>query len=284
MTVVSGFVAYQSERHRTGPGDPSGAGHSVEEMMSEVQWNRLTAAELRALAARDAVVLLPVGATEQHGPHLPTGVDDFLAAEVCHRAALLSAGHTDMVVAPSVPVGLSEHHMPFGGTLSLTLGTYHALLRDLCRSVIRAGFSRILIVNGHGGNMTALHALTTELTVELKTPIAYASYFGAGREVVRATLETQDGLMHACEGETSMIMAALPGLVRHEHLPEAHGPRITLPAESTEPVYVAVTFDRITESGVAGDARSASAAKGEAMLDGCARALADAIARDPWAA
>jgi creatinine amidohydrolase len=55
--------------------------------MSGVQWNRLTAAELRALAVRDAVALLTVGATEQHGPHLPTGVDDFLAAEVCRRAA-----------------------------------------------------------------------------------------------------------------------------------------------------------------------------------------------------
>ncbi|WP_320779356.1 creatininase family protein [Streptomyces sp. CRN 30] len=251
--------------------------------MTEVHWNRLTAAELRALAARDAVVLLPIGATEQHGPHLPTGVDDFLAAEVCRRAALLASERTGVVVTPSIPTGLSEHHMPFGGTLTLSLPTLHALLRDICRSVLRAGFSRVLIVNGHGGNMTALHALTTELTVELATPIAFASYFGAGREVVRDTLETQDGLMHACEGETSMMMAAHPGLIRAEHLPEAHGPRITLPAESTEPVYMAVTFDRITESGVAGDARAASPEKGERMLAGCARALADTLVRDPWA-
>ncbi|WP_121711843.1 creatininase family protein [Streptomyces sp. E5N91] len=251
--------------------------------MSEVQWNRLTAAELRDLAARDALVLLPVGATEQHGPHLPTGVDDFLASEVCGRAALLASERTGVVVAPSVPIGLSEHHMPFGGTLTLSLATLHALLRDICRSVTRVGFSRILIVNGHGGNMTALNALTTELTVELGTPIAFASYFGAGREVVRTTLETQDGLMHACEGETSMMMAAYPELIRPEHLPEAHGPRFTLPAESADPVYMAVTFDRVTESGVAGDARVASADKGERMLAGCARALADIIVRDPWA-
>ncbi|PWI15348.1 creatininase [Streptomyces sp. Act143] len=251
--------------------------------MSEVLWNRLTAAELRALAARDAVVLLPIGATEQHGPHLPTGVDDFLAAEVCRRAAVLAAEQTGVVVTPSVPTGLSEHHMAFGGTLTLSLPTLHALLRDICRSVIRAGFSRILIVNGHGGNMTALNALTTELTAELATPIAFASYFGAGREVVRDTLETQDGLMHACEGETSMMMAAHPDLIRSEHLVEAHGPRITLPAESTEPVYMAVSFDRITESGVAGDARVASPEKGERMLSGCASALADIIVRDPWA-
>jgi creatinine amidohydrolase len=251
--------------------------------MSEVQWNRLTAAELRNLAARDAVVLLPVGATEQHGPHLPTGVDDFLAAEVCHRAAALASVHVPVVVTPSVPTGLSEHHMAFGGTLTLTLTTLHALLRDICRSVIRAGFSRILIVNGHGGNMTALNALTTELTAELAAPIAFASYFGAGRNVVRETLETQDGLMHACEGETSMMMATRPGLIRTEHLAEAHGPRITLPAESTDPVYLAVPFERITTSGVAGDARVASAEKGETMLAGCASALADIIVRDPWA-
>ncbi|MFI6061782.1 creatininase family protein [Streptomyces sp. NPDC051286] len=160
--------------------------------------------------------------------------------------------------------------------------TLHALLRDICRSVIRAGFSRILIVNGHGGNMTALHALTTELTAELATPIAFASYFGAGRDVVRETLETQDGLMHACEGETSMMMAAHPELIRDEHLAEAHGPRITLPAESTDPVYMAVSFDRITESGVAGDARVATPEKGERMLSGCATALADILVRGPW--
>jgi creatinine amidohydrolase len=251
--------------------------------MSEVQWNRLTAAQLRELAARDAVVLVPVGATEQHGPHLPTGVDDFLAAEVCRRAAVLASEHTGAVVTPSVPTGLSEHHMAFGGTLTLSLPTLHALLRDICRSVIRSGFSRILIVNGHGGNMTALNALTTELTAELSAPIAFASYFGAGREVVRDTLETQVGLMHACEGETSMMMAAHPDLVRAEFLLDAHGPRITLPAESADPLYMAVSFDRITESGVAGDARVASAEKGEVLLDGCARALADIVVRDPWA-
>nr|BFD88028.1 creatininase family protein [Streptomyces sp. Xyl84] len=251
--------------------------------MSEVQWNRMTAAQLRDLAAQDAVVLLPVGSTEQHGPHLPTGVDDLLAAEVSRRAAHLASEHTRVVVTPSVWAGLAEHHIAFGGTFSLSLSTYHALLRDICRSVLRAGFSRIMIVNGHGGNMTALNALTNELTAELATPIAFASYFSAGRDVVRDTLETQNGLMHACEGETSMMMAAFPQLVQEEHLDAAWGPEITLPAESSDPVYLFVPFDRITESGVAGNARVATADKGERMLAGCAAALADVIASDPWA-
>ncbi|MFE9611716.1 creatininase family protein [Streptomyces sp. NPDC006012] len=250
--------------------------------MTEVLWNHLTAPELRALADEDAVVLLPVGATEQHGPHLPTGVDDFLAADVCRQAALLASPHTSVVVTPSVWSGLSEHHMAFGGTFTLSLATLHALLRDICRSIWRAGFTRILIVNGHAGNMTALHALTAELTAELPARIALTNYFTVAKDLVRDCLEVQGGLMHACEGETSMMLAARPELVRTEHLGEAHGPEITLPAESTEPVYLTVPFERITASGVAGHGDAATAAKGEKMLSGLAQALADAIGRDPW--
>ncbi|MFF0079186.1 creatininase family protein [Streptomyces canus] len=80
--------------------------------MSELEGNRLTAAELRALAARDAVVLLPIGATEQHGPHLPTGVDDFLAAEVCRRAAVPAGEHTGVVATPSLETVLGLQGVP----------------------------------------------------------------------------------------------------------------------------------------------------------------------------
>ncbi|MFJ7497305.1 creatininase family protein [Streptomyces sp. NPDC097727] len=250
--------------------------------MTEVLWNHLTAAELRERAAENAVVLLPVGATEQHGPHLPTGVDDFLAAEVCRRAAELALPHTPTVVAPSVWSGLSEHHMAFGGTITLSLTTLHALLRDVCRSIQRASFRRVLVVNGHGGNMTALNALATELTAELSMPIAITNYFSVDRDLVRDTLDTQGALMHACEGETSMMLAAHPDLVRTELLPEAHGPEITLPAESPDPVYLAVPFDRITTSGVAGYGNAATAEKGERMLTGLAQALAGTLAQNPW--
>ncbi|MGX1849926.1 creatininase family protein [Streptomyces sp. NPDC055299] len=249
--------------------------------MTEHRWNRLTAPDLRDLALRDAVVLLPVGSTEQHGAHLPTGVDDFLAAEVCRRAAV-AAAPLPVVVAPSVSCGLAEHHMPFGGTLTLSLPTFHALLRDMCRSILRAGFRRILLVNGHGGNVTALHALVNELTVELQAPIAVTSYFTAGREVIADTLETQRHLMHACEGETSMALAAFPDLVHTEEVAGAVGPAISLQAEDTSPVHRSVTFDTVTPSGTAGDARTASAAKGERLLEGCADALAELLTAGVW--
>lgn len=150
--------------------------------MPEIFWNRMTAPALRELAAQDAAVLLPVGSTEQHGPHLPTGVDDFLSTEACRRAAaIMVAQGRPVVVAPSLWCGLADHHVEFGGTFTLTLATYQALLRDVCRSLLTAGFRKILIVNGHGGNVTALNAISSEISRELSAPIAVTSYFVAGQ-------------------------------------------------------------------------------------------------------
>ena len=101
--------------------------------MAEVFWNRMRASELVELARQGAVVLLPVAATEQHGPHLPTGTDAFLCEEACRRTAGLLQPSCPAVVAPTVWVGLSEHHVAYGGTFTVSLATWHALLRELCQ-------------------------------------------------------------------------------------------------------------------------------------------------------
>src|SRR5215471_12287811 len=101
------------------------------DFMLEVLWNRMTAAELRRAANKGAIVLLPVASTEQHGPHLATGVDSFLGGEGCQRAAKIVARNRPIVVAPVVWMGLAEHHVAFGGTFSLSLSTYHQLLKEL---------------------------------------------------------------------------------------------------------------------------------------------------------
>src|SRR3712207_1559283 len=113
-----------------------------------VSWNRMTAEQLRAKAEADAIVILPVASTEQHGPHLATGVDDILCTEICRRAAeRLDNQDVPVVVAPTLWAGLAEHHVAFGGSFTLSVATYHALLHDLCASIVRAGFRRIVIVN-----------------------------------------------------------------------------------------------------------------------------------------
>jgi creatinine amidohydrolase len=251
--------------------------------MTEVLWNRMTAETLRGRAAQGAIVLLPVASTEQHGPHLATGVDDYLCGEACRRAAMLVVKEKPIVVAPTLWCGLAEHHVAFGGTFTLTLPTYHALLRDLCQSILRAGFKHILIVNGHGGNITALNALTVDLTRELSAPIATTTYIITGQEETKAILEDQDGIMHACEGETSMMMALKPDLVDRKRLAEAHGPSLGIGGALSRPIHAWKSFKELTPSGVMGDARRSTPAKGEAILDACAKGLAERLLKgEPW--
>ncbi|MGI9521012.1 MAG: creatininase family protein [Hyphomicrobiaceae bacterium] len=247
--------------------------------MAEVEWEKLTAPELRELAEADAIVLLPVASTEQHGPHLSTGVDTFLCGEACRRTARLVAAHRPIVVAPTVWMGLAEHHVAFGGTFSLSLSTWHALLRDLCRSILNAGFKRICIVNGHGGNMAALAALTTDLTREIDAQIATTSYWNVPHAsgAFEAVLETQKGVQHACEAETSMMMAVKADCVRAERLADAKGPNRSMSTAIGRTLMVWRSFSEITPTGVLGDATCATPEKGEQLLDIASRQLADEL-------
>ena len=251
--------------------------------MPDVFWNRMRAAELVELARQDAIVLLPVAATEQHGPHLPTGVDTFLCEEACRRTAELVQRSRPCVVAPTLWAGLSEHHVAYGGTFTLSLPTWHAVLRGLCEAIGRAGFTKIVVVNGHGGNVAALNALTVEITRETGLAIATTTYAFMAKEEVAAILEDQDGAMHACEAETSMIMAIRPELVDTARLPDAWGPNATRDSALARPVHMWKSFQDMTPSGVFGDARRASPEKGERLLDAYAADLAKRlVAGEPW--
>jgi len=252
--------------------------------MPEVLWSRMTAAELRGAANKGAIVLLPVASTEQHGPHLATGVDTFLGGEVCRRTAELVAKQKSVVVAPTVWMGLAEHHVAYGGTFSISIGTYHALLRDLCDAILRAGFKKILIVNSHGGNSAALTALTTDLSRELKAPIGTTSVYALPHKHGSFTpvLEDQKGVRHACEAETSMMMAAFADCVRKDKLAKAFGPKDT-ESPTAQALLIWKSFKNVTPSGVMGDARRASAGKGEKLLTIAAKLLADElISGAPW--
>ncbi|KQS85142.1 creatininase [Methylobacterium sp. Leaf361] len=257
---------------------------SSEPTPKESAWNRLTAEALNDLACRDAIVLLPVASTEQHGPHLPTGVDDILGTAFCRRTAERLAPDHPVVVAPTLWCGLADHHVAFGGTFTLSLATFHAVLRDLCRSILTAGFRKILLVNSHGGNISALASLAVELTRELDAPIATTTYFMEAAEAVSELLEDQGNVMHACEAETAMMMALEPGLVDAARLPEAYGPAFDIAASLMPTLKRVHGWQEVSPSGVAGDARRASAAKGEAVLEACATALAARLrAGEPWA-
>jgi len=244
--------------------------------MTEIRWEKMTAPELKALAAQQALVVLPIGSLEQHGPHLPVWTDSICAHEIALRGA--AASGVPIVVLPPLWLGLSEHHLPFGGTITLDHATFQAVLRCVVRSLKADGFGRLLIVNGHGGNIDPLAVAVRELAVEFAMPIVVTTWPQLAPAAIGGILTTQPGIQHACEGETALWLALDAGQVRQDKLEET----ISNPPPNPPPGMVRFwSFaERAPRTGVRGDPRAATAEKGEAILAAVTGALAAAI-RDP---
>jgi creatinine amidohydrolase len=242
----------------------------------EVEWRRMRADELREAARRDAMVILPVASLEQHGPHLPVETDTTIGEAVAiGTARRLAALGERALVLPVLWTGLSEHHMPFGGTITLSLPAFCAVIEDVCRSVVRHGFRRIVLSNSHGGNENALRTLTDELTVKLRVPIIQFSYPYAAQPAIAALLTTQDGVRHACEAETAMMLALRPELVASARIP----PR-DAPSSGESGLYRWRSFAVRTGTGVRGNPDAGTAEQGERLIAAIAETLAGKLA-DP---
>ncbi|MCB1497257.1 MAG: creatininase family protein [Bauldia sp.] len=241
--------------------------------MRKVLWGDYPAAELRDLAARDPIVVVPIGSTEQHGPHLPVQVDSLLVAEVARRAAERGGDET-ILVMPTIWTGLAEHHMGFGGTVTLDYSVFHALIRQVCVSLTRQGIRRIALLNGHGGNIVALQLATGELAREIPGVVATATYFLLAEQRFAGILERQDGVRHACEAETSMTLALRPDLVDIEAMRT-----VDAPAEGmlSPGFHRWRPIEHWSDSGVIGYPPAASAEKGERLLEAAADAVRDAL-------
>src|SRR5215475_10609637 len=242
----------------------------------EIEWRKLRADELRERARRDALVILPVGSIEQHGPHLPVEVDSMLGETVALRAAAKMVQREPVLVFPMLWTGLSEHHMSFGGTITLELATFTAVIEDICRSVVRHGFRRIALLNGHGGNDNALRVCADTVGPKLGVPIIELTYWYAAAEPIAALLEKQKSLRHACEAETSMMMALRPELVAED--------RIALVAQANRTpeladvvgggVYRWRSLGSMSSAGVIGHPEAANRVKGEKLIEAIADSLA----------
>ncbi len=150
--------------------------------MIEVEWARMTAPELREIAMKEnALAVLPIGSLEQHGPHLPVITDTASALAASVRAAQLVAEETPVAVLPGLWLGLSEHHLPFGGTISIDYKTLNNILGCIVRSLKALGFDRLLIVNGHGGNVEPLAVAVRELQSSTACRLSRAC-LGASRQ------------------------------------------------------------------------------------------------------
>jgi len=257
---------------------------NVEDRMTNVDWDRLKAHELRALAEHNAVVIFPVAATEQHGPHLPTMTDTRIGSEIARIAARKAMPSQPTVVAPVVWSGLSEHHMPFGGTLTLDHATFLAVLRCLIGSVVRHGFTRILISNSHGGNILASQLAADQLAQETGAAIVSTTYASEAAAQIAPLLEDQPGVMHAGEAETSIMMALEPDLVDTTDLASLGTDRGKGFLAAGTASYRWRPFQHMTGNGVSGYPAKASAEKGQRLLEAASDAIA-ALIVDPetWA-
>ncbi len=170
--------------------------------------------ELKKIAP-DTLVVLPIGATEQHGPHLPTGTDYFTVEHLCREAATIAWQEIPVIVAPALPFGSSDHHLPFGGTLSFTTETYYRVLHDLVLSLARDGFTRIFLVNGHGGNHELAQLAARDVALHHPVRVAAGSYWVIAWDALIAANAHKGCRLpgHAGVFETSVMMALRPDLV-----------------------------------------------------------------------
>jgi creatinine amidohydrolase len=250
------------------------------------EWRKLRADQLREQARLNAIVIVPVASLEQHGPHLPVEVDSILGETVAlGTAQKVQAKGEKVLVLPVIWTGLSEHHMSFGGTVTLDNAAFAAVIEGVVRSVRRHGFRRIVLLNAHGGNENALRTTTDDLTPKLGVPIVQFTYWYAAAVPIAKILETQGGLSHACEAETSMMMAVRPDLVATDRIPLAKANR----TPDTDDVvgggvYLWRNIGSRSGSGVIGNPEAASAEKGKRLFDAISTALADKLCNpELWA-
>ncbi len=217
------------------------------------------------------LAIVPTGSTEQHGPALPLGTDTIVAS---HFAAL-GASHEGVVHTPPVPVGVSPHHRHFAGSLWVGEETFKDYVEEVVRSLAAHGIERVILVNGHGGNVNALARVGRRLRGD---SVAYAvnwNWWKAVEAELDARFETAGG--HACHGETSMLLAIDPELVDEDRLDAAE---TGAPPGWGKQVHGAeVGFDTIdfTPTGAVGEPTAANAAIGQELHDLAAEALDDLI-------
>jgi mycofactocin precursor peptide peptidase len=229
--------------------------------LAEMTW--LAVAD--AIAAGATTVILPLGATEQHGPHLPLGTDTFRAVALADR---LAEALPDTLVAPALPIGCSDEHQGFAGLLSLDQTTLASVIVDCARRMAGWGADRLLLLSAHGGNGDALDLAAGRLGEEL--PELRVVVLGGAPALSDAILAvaasdgiTADALgLHAGEGETSEMLALRPDLVLMERV--VPGCRDGL--GNIMPRLRREGLRSVTPTGTLGDARGADGARGARYL------------------
>jgi creatinine amidohydrolase len=240
--------------------------------VNEYRYNRLTWPEMNAAIARQPVVILPTGATEQHGRHLPIDVDLLLTESVCLEAARRAAGRA--LVLPPIAYGLNRHHIDFPGTIHIEPEVFIAFCLNVTKSVAYHGFEKILIVNGHGSNAPLVDLVVRRTVLETHSLCAAVSYAALAEEAFASVRDTAVWA-HADEFETSLYLHIAPERVQMEKAGADNDVMgAYLSSDSTTP-YARFNdyWSRWTDLGVHGDPTTATAEKGAVIFEAAVSGL-----------
>ncbi|MBU1357266.1 MAG: creatininase family protein [Gammaproteobacteria bacterium] len=248
-------------------------------------WAQLTTRDFRSLDPATTVAVLPLGATEQHGPHLPLEVDTTLVDGIVAAAIPRLADNLPVLFLPTQQVGLSPEHARFPGTLTLSAETLIRLWSELGEAVARAGVRKLVFFNAHGGHVGAMDVVARQLRAAHGLIVYSVNWFhlDLGEAGAQFSAEEHRFGVHAGEVETSMMLALAPERVR---MGEARDFSSTSRQRAADyPVIgdgrsakLAWAMEDYNPEGAAGNAAAATAEKGRAVIDAAASRLAALLA------
>src|SRR5262245_22649788 len=227
-----------------------------------MRFHDLTFPQIRQIPRDRTVVVAPIAACEQHSLHLPTFTDTLLVTAVAEGAEKQASD--EILLLPTLWFGASHHHLRFGATLSASVDTHIDMLCELVRPLLDDGFLRLLILNGHGGNIDTMQTALRRLQPNYRDrTLAAASYWDLAQQELAALAQGPRKTMgHACEFETSMVLALRPDLVRKD--------QIKNDLETTDPalrgLYIADDMRQRTDHGAVGYCELAETEKGRRMI------------------
>ncbi len=217
------------------------------------------------------LAILPIGSTEQHGPHAPLGTDMITASAIAEAG--VERLDEQVPIGPPITVGVSAEHRQFPGTVWVSEDTFRAYVREAAKSLSTHGFDRIVLVNGHGGNVAALREVAAELT---RTETAYTIPFTWFEAIdLDATAATTMG--HAGPAETALLRAIDPALVNDDRISAAADGASDQWGEWINGINFAYDSAAFTENGVVGNPTTTDDSDGQALLDAAAQALATVL-------
>ena len=242
---------------------------------SPVAWAAKSYPEIEEIAeCEGSILIVPVGALEQHGYHLPTGTDTILVEAVATAGAERVSDDLPVLTTPPLWLGHSPHHLPFGGTVSAEFDTLSDTLSQIADSALGNAFDTLLFLNGHGGNRPLIGAVTQRVAAEQPdTEVLGLTYFELGAYFMDEIRESDiGGMAHGGELETSMMLCLHPELVDEERMEatewETEYEQAPTDLLDSGPLHVSLDVESWSESGAMGDVSRVSAETGERMFEG----------------